>query len=54
MIGDRLLDRDLADTGLLTGSSATLETLQLTPDDFPHLVAKAQAEMDKVQGMLGI
>lgn len=38
----------------VASSGAALASLQLTPDDLPRLVAKAQAEMENVKGTLDI
>jgi putative nucleotidyltransferase with HDIG domain len=57
-IGDRiahqLFAEDLANTDLLTPSAAALDTLQLSPDYLPLCLARAQAEIEKVKGMLDI
>ena len=54
VIGHQFFDEDLASTDLLTFSAAALDTLHLTPDDFPRLLAKVQSEMDQVKVMLEI
>ena len=54
MIAHQLLSEGLANTGLLTPSSAAWDILQLSPDDLPRLLVKAQAEMEKIKGMLEI
>jgi putative nucleotidyltransferase with HDIG domain len=53
-IAHQLFAEDLANTALLTPTTAALDTLKLSLDDLPLLVAKAQAEMEKVKGMLEI
>ena len=52
MIAHQLFAEDLVNTGLLPPSAAALDLLQLSPDDLPRLLAKTQAEMEKVKGML--
>jgi len=52
MIGHQLFAEDLAGTDLLAPSTAALATLQLSPDSLPRLLARAQAEMEKVKVML--
>jgi len=52
LLGHQIFDEDLADTDLLTFSTACLDILQLTPDDFPRLLAQVQAEMEQVKGIL--
>jgi HD-like signal output (HDOD) protein len=54
MIAHQLFARDLANTGQLTPSTDAMDTLQLSPDDMPRLLAKTQTEMEKVKGMLEI
>jgi putative nucleotidyltransferase with HDIG domain len=54
MIAHQLFAGDLANTAFLTASSASLEALQFSPDDLPRLLAKTQAELEKVKGMLEI
>jgi putative nucleotidyltransferase with HDIG domain len=54
MIAHQLFAEDLANTDLLMPSTAALHILQVSPDDLPRLVAKAQSEMENVKGMLEI
>ena len=54
MIAHQLFAEDLANTDCLTPSTAALDILRLSPDDLPGLLAKTQAEMEKVKGMLEI
>jgi putative nucleotidyltransferase with HDIG domain len=54
MVAHQLFAEDLAGTDISAPSTAGLETLQLSPKDLPRLLAKAQAEMEKVKGMLDI
>ncbi len=54
MIGHQLFADDLANTAFLPTSPASLEALQLSPGAVPRLLAKTQAEMEKVKGMLEI
>jgi putative nucleotidyltransferase with HDIG domain len=54
MIAHQLFAEELASTDLLTPSTAALDILRLSPDSLPSLLAKAQAEMEKVKGMLEI
>jgi putative nucleotidyltransferase with HDIG domain len=52
MIAHQLFAEELAHTDVLAPSNAALDNLRLRPDDLPGLLAKAQAEMEKVKGML--
>jgi putative nucleotidyltransferase with HDIG domain len=54
IIAHQLLPEDLANTDFVIPSTAALGILQLTSDDLPRLFYKAQAEMEKVKGMLEI
>jgi putative nucleotidyltransferase with HDIG domain len=53
-IAHQLLADDSAGIGFLTPSTAAWDILQLSPDDLPRLLAKAQSEMERVRGMLEI
>jgi putative nucleotidyltransferase with HDIG domain len=52
MMAHQLFGEDLASTDLLAPSTAALDVLKLTPEDLPRLLAKAQAELENVKGML--
>jgi putative nucleotidyltransferase with HDIG domain len=52
MIAHQLLAEDLANTDVLTFSTAALDILQLKPSELPVLLAKVQVEMEKVKSML--
>jgi putative nucleotidyltransferase with HDIG domain len=52
LLAHQLFAEDWAGTDLLASSTAALYALGLTPDDLPRLLAKAQAEMEKVKGLL--
>jgi putative nucleotidyltransferase with HDIG domain len=54
VIGHQLFEEDLANTDLLTPSISALETLRLSPDSLPRVIAKAQVEMEKVRDMLDV
>jgi putative nucleotidyltransferase with HDIG domain len=54
MIAHQLFTEELANISPLKSSTAALDVLLLSPDDVPHLLAKTQAEMEKVKGMLEI
>jgi len=54
MIAHQLFGEDLANTDLVTASSAAFETCNLRADSLPNLLAKAQGEMENVKGMLAI
>ena len=52
LIAHQLFDGHLADTGLLTSPAPALDALQLSVNDLPRLLAKTQAEMEEIKGML--
>ncbi len=54
MIAHQLFGEDLAQTDLLAPSTAAWPILHLGPEDLPGLLAKAQAEMEKVRDLLEI
>jgi putative nucleotidyltransferase with HDIG domain len=54
MIAHQLFAEDLAHTDLLAPSTDALHILRLHPEDLPGLLAKAQAEMEKVKDLLEI
>jgi len=53
-IGHLLFGEELPDADPLTSSDAAMDTLQLSPDDFPRLLAKTEADMEKLKGILQI
>jgi HD-like signal output (HDOD) protein len=54
MLSHQLLSEDLGSSDVLTPSTVALDILQLSLDDLPRMLAKTQAEMEKVKGMLEI
>lgn len=54
MFAHQLFSEDLSETDLGSASTGALEALSLGDDDIPRLLAKAEAEMGKVKGMLEI
>lgn len=54
MISHQLFAGDLTGNDILAPSTFALEILQLSFDDLPRLLAKTQAELEKVKGMLEI
>jgi putative nucleotidyltransferase with HDIG domain len=54
MIAHQLFSEDLAHTDLLAPSTDALHILRLHPEDLSGLLAKAQAEMEKVEDLLEI
>ena len=54
IIAHQLFADGMANTGLLRPSSAGWEILRLSPGELPRLLAKSQAELEQVKGMLEI
>ena len=54
VLAHQLFAEDWAGTDLLISSTAALHALGLTPGDLPRLLARTQAEMEKVAGLLEI
>jgi HD-like signal output (HDOD) protein len=54
VLAHQLLNEELAGAGLGTPFTAALAALGFEPDDLPRLLAKTQAEMEKVKGLLQI
>jgi len=54
LIAHQLFDGHLADPGLLASPAPALDALQLSANDLPRLLAKTQAEMEEIKGMLQI
>jgi putative nucleotidyltransferase with HDIG domain len=54
MIAHHLSGEDLAGTDLLAPVTAALEALQISPDKLTQHIATAQAEIEKIKGMLEI
>jgi putative nucleotidyltransferase with HDIG domain len=54
IIAHQLLADGLANTGLMTASTAPWDILKMSPGDLPRLLAKSQAELEQVKGMLEI
>ena len=54
VIARQLFAEDLAKTDIVRFSNSILDTLQLGPEELPDLLAKTEAEMEKVKGMLNI
>ena len=52
MIAHQLFAQDLANTGDLASPDDALAALQLSPDDLDRVLAKTQAELEKVKGLL--
>lgn len=52
LIAHQVFAEDWAGADLLASSTAALDALGLSPDDLPRLLAKAQAEMEKVKSLL--
>jgi putative nucleotidyltransferase with HDIG domain len=53
-IAHQLFADGMANTGPLAPTTAAWETLQLSPSELPRLLAKSQAELEQVKGMLEI
>jgi putative nucleotidyltransferase with HDIG domain len=54
MIAHQLNGEDLAATDLLIPPTAALDGLQITPERLSQYVAEAQAEVEKIKGMLEV
>jgi putative nucleotidyltransferase with HDIG domain len=54
VIAYQIFAEDLANTDVLAPSFAALDILGISAADFPRLQAKAEAELEKVKGMLEI
>lgn len=52
ILAHHLFNEELAGDGVWTSLAAALRTLGLSPDDLPGLLAKTQAGMEKVKGLL--
>lgn len=54
ILAHQMFNEELTGASLWTSFTAALDLLGLSPDDLPRLLLKAQAEMEKVQGLLQI
>jgi putative nucleotidyltransferase with HDIG domain len=54
ILAHHLFNEELTGADLWTPFTTALDLLGLSPDDLPRLLAKTQAEMEKVKGLLQI